>query len=135
MLFSVLMTVRPKKKKTRMQRWGFLILPLFIVAVIGLGFLGVDQMCINDANRRLPFYPDAVQVSEQGNSLRSRGAGNSLTILETEDSTEMVDAWYEELNIELLNSGNTRGINNISRWLESTEDGKTQIFYLSQCVL
>lgn len=117
-----------------MQRWGILIFPLFIVAVIGIGFLGIDQMCINDANKRLPFYPDAVRVNQQGNSLRARGAGNSLVVLETEDSVQEVDAWYEALSTELLKSGNTRGINNLTRELEA-ENGKTKIYYVSQCVL
>jgi len=128
------MSYRPKKKKTFMQRWGILIFPLFIVAVIGIGFLGIDQMCINDANKRLPFYPDAVRVNQQGNSLRARGAGNSLVVLETEDSVQEVDAWYEALSTELLKSGNTRGINNLTRELEA-ENGKTKIYYVSQCVL
>ena len=135
MLLLTPMSYRPKKKKTFMQRWGILVVPLFIVSILGLGFLGVDQMCIRDANRRLPFYPDAVKVNEQGNSLRSRGAGNSLVVLETEDSAETVDAWYEELSVDLLKSGNTRGINNLVRELESGDNGKTKIFYISQCVL
>lgn len=117
------------------QRWGFLIFPLFIVGLLGVGFLGVDQMCINDAERRLPFYPGALKVSEQSNGLRVRGVGNSLVVLETEDSPEEVEAWYEAHNLELLNEGKTRGVNTVSRWLEPTARGATQIFYLSQCVM
>ena len=129
------MSTRPKKKKGWWERWGFIILPLFIIGFLGLLFLGVDQLCVNDANRRLPRYPDAVRVQENYNGLRLRGIGNSLEVVTTEASVQEIKAWYEQNTLELLNSGRFRGLNNVSQWTEETDEGETQIFYLSQCVM
>ena len=123
------------RKNRRRALRNIVVPPLIIVGLLGALFLGVDQHCLNDANRRLPFYPDASKVSEDFNGLRARGIGNSLVVLETSDSVEVVESWYEMLSIELLNEGRTRGVNNLNRWLEEPENSGTQIFYLSQCVL
>jgi hypothetical protein len=122
-------------KKHWLRRLSFLAVPVFIVGLMGLVFLGVDQLCVNDANRRLPYYPNALRVQETHNGLRVRGMGNSLVLMHSEDSSEEVEAWFEEQSIKLLKSGRTRGLNTLSHWLGKSEEGKTEIYYLSQCVM
>ena len=120
----------------RTRRWGFLILPPFIIALVALGVFGVDQLCISDANRRLPYYPGAERFEETHNGLRVRGIGNTLEVVLTPDTPEQVEAWYRQRAIELLNSGRPRGVASLNHWHEANPEGEgTFIFYLSQCVL
>lgn len=113
-----------------------MLVPLFIVFLLLLGFLSVDQLCLNDARRRLPIYPGAVLVEETHNGLRSRGIGNTLMVYRSSDGQEMIEAWYQEHQIELLKARRQLGMNNLSNWYAPDEQGSgTLIYYLSQCVL
>jgi fumarate hydratase class II len=97
--------------------------------------LGIDQLCVNDANRRLPYYPGAVQLEADSNGFRVRGIGTSVEVLSSEDEAAAVEAWYEQNMIRLLNSGRQRGLNNINVVVEENEAGQSQIVYISQCVM
>lgn len=111
-------------------------MPVFIVFVLFTLFMGVDQLCLNDARRRLPIYPGAVLVQENHNGLRLRGIGNTLMVFSTPDDQETVEAWYQELQVELLKERRQQGISNLSNWYAPMENGQgTLIYYLSQCVL
>lgn len=125
---------RPIKKRKR--RSGLIVVPIIIVSILAILFLGVDQMCINDANRRMPYYPNATQIEESHNGLRTRGAGNTLEIVETSDTLDVVEAWYNAHLTTLLKNSKQLGINNLRHWFEesSNSDG-TKIFYLSQCIM
>lgn len=130
------MGTRPSKKRRRRNRLGLLALPLFLIAILALGIGGIDQLCVADAERRLPYYPGSERVEESHNGLRVRGIGNSLEVGFTPDDLETVQAWYDQLTIELLNSGRPRGVNNLIRRLEANAEGEgTFIFYLTQCVM
>ena len=123
-------------KKPWTKRLGFLGFLLFLMVFIAALFFGIDQLCVNDANRRLPYYPGATRVKEDHNGLRLRGMGNGLEVLLTQDSQETVEAWFEQRQIELLNSGRNRGVNNLGHWLEPRPEGEgLNIYYLSQCVM
>lgn len=126
----------PKKRKSSRRFWNLLAGPLIIVAFLGILFLGVDQLCVNDANTRLPYYPNSTRVSTTYNGLRIRGIGNGLELRNTSDDLALVEDWYREKTIELLNSNSTRGVNNLSNWFEDNAEGEgLDLFYLSQCVL
>jgi hypothetical protein len=113
-----------------------LAFPLFGLMVMLLFFLSLDQLCVRDANRRLPLYPGAVRLQEDHNGLRVRGIGSSLEVFQTQDSESVIEAWYQELAIDLLNSGRNRGVASLERWLEVKPDGEGVLIYnLSQCIL
>ena len=125
---------RPIKKRKR--RSGLIVVPLIIISILAVLFLGMDQMCINDANRRMPYYPNATQIQESHNGLRIRGAGNTLEVVETSDSLDVVDAWYDAHMTNLLKNRKQLGINNLRHWFEESADPEgTKIFYLSQCIM
>lgn len=123
-------------KKRRLRQWSFLALPLFLVALLFSLFLGADQLCINDANRRLPIYPGAILLEESRNGIRPRGVGNTLLVFLSKDSQESIEVWYREHQIMLLNSRRNLGLNGLSHWYEPNDKGEgTFIYYLSQCVM
>lgn len=126
----------PKNRKRHWFFWDYIALPLFIFGFLGSLFLGLDQLCVNDANRRLPRYPGAQRLEAKYNGLRLRGVGNSLEISATADSLETVEAWYRNHALSLLKVAQVRGVNTLTHWFEVRDEGTgTKIYYLSQCVL
>ncbi len=111
-------------------------MPIFIVAFLFVLFMGADQLCVNDAGRRLPIYPGAQKIDETHNGIRARGIGSTRMTFESADSQETIEAWYQELQIELLKTRRQLGINNLTILYAPGKEGKgTTIYYLSQCVL
>jgi hypothetical protein len=108
-----------------------LIFPLFVILFVGVLFFSLDQYCVYDSNKRLPKYPDAERIEETHNGLRPRGMGNTLEVFLTQDTQETVEAWYADLALQAVQSGKTRGISNLSHWLES-DPKVTRIYNLSQ---
>ena len=126
----------PKKRKRHWFFWDYIALPLFIFGFLGSLFLGLDQLCVNDANRRLPRYPGAQRLETQFNGLRLRGIGNSLEVVMTPDSLDKVEDWYKDHALSLLKVAQVRGVNTLTHWFEPGDEGAgTNIFYVSQCVL
>jgi hypothetical protein len=114
----------------------FLLFPLFVVLFVGALFLGMDQYCVSDANKRLPRYPDAQRIEETHNGLRPRGVGTTLEVFLSQDNQETIEAWYADLALKAVQSGKTRGVANLSHWLEPDESGQgIRIYNLSQCVM
>jgi hypothetical protein len=110
--------------------------PLFVVLFVAALFWGLDQYCVIDANRRLPPYPGSERIKETHNGLRPRGTGNTLEVFLSQDSQGTIEAWYQDLALKAVSSGKTRGIANLSHWLEPNPDGEgTLIYNLSQCVM
>lgn len=113
-----------------------LFFPLFILIFVGALFLGLDQVCVSDANKRLPRYPGAERIEETHNGLRPRGVGNTLEVFLSQDSSKTIEVWYAELALEAVQSGKTRGVANLSHWLEPDASGQgVRIYNLSQCVM
>ncbi len=113
-----------------------LIFPAVAIAFVAILFLSLDQYCVSDSNKRLPRYPSAERIEETHNGLRPRGVGNTLEVFLSQDSSETIEAWYAELALEAVKSGKTRGVANLSHWLEPDASGQgIRIYNLSQCVM
>jgi hypothetical protein len=112
------------------------LFPLFAIFFVVLLFLGLDQYCKVDANKRLPYYPGSERVKEVHNGLRIRGVGNTLETFSSQDSKETVDAWYKEHTLKLVQQGKTRGVANLNYEIQPNPEGSgVLIHYLSQCVM
>jgi hypothetical protein len=113
-----------------------LFFPVFIISLLGVLFLGLDQVCVVDANRRLPPYPGTTRIKESHNGLRARGLGNSLEVFLSQDNPEVIEAWYQQLALDLLKGGKNQGIAALRHWFEAdpTNEG-IYIYNLSQCVM
>ncbi|MDX2161788.1 MAG: hypothetical protein SF162_10720 [bacterium] len=65
------------------------------IAVCGSGmFFTLDRVCVNYLPQRLPFYPNGDVRWLRHNFITPWGVGNTVTILDTADSPDVVRAWY-----------------------------------------
>lgn len=121
------MSKRPSHLKS------FLFSLLFSVILVAALILGTDQLCRNDIQKRLPYYPNASLVSQNKELLRYRAAGRTDMVFKTDDPPETVSAWFRELNLAQLDEGIFRGLADITRRYEPDTDGGTLIYYTSVC--
>ena len=106
------------------------------LAFVVLLILGADGWCRSDITRRLPFYPNAELISAEHDFLRQRALGETVMSFSTPDSPEVVREWYRQLNLDLIDRGQLRGLADIQRSFQADPSGKgTLIFYSSRCGL
>ena len=98
-------------------------------------FLGSDQLCRYDIQRRLPPYPGAEIVSSEHDFLRPQALGETSIVLTTPDNPETVREWYRQLNLTLLEQNRLRGLAAIDRRFEADATGGTTIIYNTSCGL
>ena len=121
----------------RQSAWGSLV----VVALAALGFaaaalISVDVTCRRDIARRLPLYPGASLESSEHDFLRVRAAGQSNQVFATPDTPETVGEWYRQLNLDLLEREQMRGLADVSRRYEADPVGSgTLIYYATRCGL
>ena len=82
-------------------------------------------------------YPGARTIDIQYDLFRARALGETRWIMESDDDEQTVRQFYQELTLEILNSGRTRGLAWAERFIEAIEkpDGSeaTRIVLFSAC--
>jgi len=106
----------------------------FICAIILLA----DVKCAYDIeNWWARPYPGARTIDIQYDLFRARALGETRWIMESDDDEQTVREYYQELTLEILNSGQTRGLAWADRSIEAIEkpDGSTatRIVLFSAC--
>jgi|FLYN01.1.fsa_nt_gi hypothetical protein len=72
--------------------------------------LAIDSMCYNVLSQRLPLYPDAHITFERYSFLRRYGMGGTLLILDSDDSPDVVQAWYGRESGQAAREAQQRGV-------------------------
>ncbi|MCY3572618.1 MAG: hypothetical protein OXG92_01765 [Chloroflexi bacterium] len=128
---------QPNQKPTPLPKLLF-ILGGVSLGIIALVILLADIKCHYDIeNWWAAPYPDAETVDMQYDLFRPRALGETRWILETADDEDTVRKFYQGLTLEILNSGQTRGLAWAERFIQSIEkpDGSqaTRIVLFSAC--
>ena len=127
----------PNRKQTSFPRLA-LTLVIGSALFIGLIVLLADIKCNYDIEGWWAQpYPGAETVDIQYDLFRARALGETRWIMETEDDEQTVRKFYQDLTLEILNSGRTRGLAWADRFIEEIEkaDGSkaTRIVLFSAC--
>ena len=112
----------------------FLLLTTACVLFIGGIILLADIKCHYDIeNWWAQPYPNAETVSIEYDLFRARALGETRWLLRTDDDEETVRKWYQELTLQILEEGRTRGLAWADRSVQAQEDGSTMILLFSAC--
>lgn len=108
------------------------------IAFICLIILLADIKCAYDIeNWWARPYPDARTIDIEYDLFRARALGETRWIMESDHDEQTVREFYQELTLEILNSGRTRGLAWAERFIEAIEkpDGSiaTRIVLFSTC--
>ena len=128
----------PNQKPTSLPKL-FLVLVGVAALAIGSVILLADVKCNYDIEGWWAQpYPGAVTVGEiEYDLFRPRALGETRWIMETTDDEQTVRKFYQDLTLEILNSGRTRGLAWADRFIEEIEtaDGSkaTRIVLFSAC--
>ncbi len=128
---------QPNQRQTSLPRL-FVTLIAFAVLIIGGIILLADLQCAADIEGWWAQpYPNAETIDIQYDLFRPRALGETRWTLQTSDSEETVRKYYQDLTLEILNSGRTRGLAWADRFIETAEasDGSTvtRIVLYSAC--
>jgi hypothetical protein len=118
-----------------------IIIGIFICSVVSVA--GIDVMCHNDIEHKLPFYPQAEIISQESGFFRPRAMGVSTVLLTSSDSAQDVRKWYSDYRLELEKQSYDErtgrrvapgGLATVSFSVEENPDtGKTLITLMSDC--
>ena len=118
-----------------------IVVGIFVCSVVSVA--GIDLMCHNDIEHKLPLYPQALVVSEESGFFRARGMGMSTVLMTTRDSAKAVRTWYSDYRLEFEKQSyderlgrrtSPGGLANVSfRVQENSETGETLITLMSEC--
>lgn len=118
-----------------------IIIGIMLCSVVSVG--GIDILCRNDIEHKLPLYPQAVVASEESGFFRPRAMGMSTVVLTTPDSAKDVRQWYSDYRLELEKQSydertgrrtSPQGLANVSfRVEENSSTGKTLVYLMSEC--
>ena len=128
---------QPNRKQTSLPRLVFILIA-FCVIILGTVLLLADLQCAADIEGWWAQpYPGAETIAMQYDLFRPRALGETRWILESEDDEQTVRKFYQDLTLEVLNSGRTRGLAWADRFIETIEkpDGSavTRIVLYSAC--
>ena len=128
---------QPNRKHTSLPKLFFILIS-FSFLLIGTVILLADLQCASDIEGWwVQPYPGAETVDMQYDLFRARALGETRWILESDDDEETVRKFYQDLTLEVLNSGRTRGLAWAERFIETIErpDGSTatRIVLYSAC--
>lgn len=74
------------------------IAPLALCGVVMLcvssATVAIDGFCWNIMTKKLPIYPDATVAVQRYSFIQPFGVGDTIIVLETEDSPPDVRTWY-----------------------------------------
>jgi hypothetical protein len=117
---------------------GCLIIAFAIFLCTSVSLLGINQVCINNLNRLLPFYPGSRVVSERHNFISSFGMGETVIELYAPENYKVVTAWYgRTVGAYMRERLQTGGINlGDGNWaVTEAEDGVgSQVLLYAKCV-
>lgn len=82
------------RARWRKRLLALLVVPLVVLLCVLVTFVGVDSLCYSGLTQRLPIYPGATVTLERHSGLRAFGMGETILILETDDTLETVRDWY-----------------------------------------
>lgn len=127
----------PNRKPTSLPRLVFLLVGISFL-LIGAVIVLADLQCAADIEGWWAQpYPGAETVALEYDLFRPRALGETRWILETDDDEETVRKFYQELTLEILNSGRSRGLAWAERFINTVEkdDGSavTRIVLFSAC--
>lgn len=122
---------------------GSLLIMFAILLCSAASMVGIDVLCHNDIERKLPLYPQGVVVKEESGFFRSRAMGISTIVMTTPDSAQDVRRWYSDYRLELERAvydertgrrNSPQGLANVSFSLnQDAETGQTVIYLMSEC--
>jgi hypothetical protein len=117
---------------------GTLVIIFAIMLCAVVAMLGIDGACVADMGPRLPTYPNATITRQQHNFFRQFGMGESVTVLHSDDSVDVVRAWYSKtvgaIEYDDLQKGAIRHLGNTSWKVNEEDDGKgSQIILAGDC--
>jgi hypothetical protein len=83
----------------RHGRWrkriiALIVIPLVMLACVGITVFTLDNLCYTGLSQRLPVYPGATVTFEKHSGPRAFGMGETVMIIETDDPLETVRDWY-----------------------------------------
>ena len=112
----------------------FFVLTAACVLFVGGIILLADIKCHYDIeNWWAQPYPNAETVSIEYDLFRARALGETRWLLRTDDDEDTVRKWYQDLTIQVLQEGRTRGLAWADRNVQALESGGTQILLYSAC--
>lgn len=126
---------KPKIASDRFQYTPrIVILTLFLfcggtLLCTGIFYLGLDFVCVNDAQTWIPPYPDAEVVSEDYNFLRPFGVGITQIQLYTTDARQDIVSWYGQARSGL--GINATSLATMNYTISEADDGEGHIISLS----
>jgi hypothetical protein len=122
---------------------GCLMIIVGIFACTVVSVVGIDMVCYNNIEEKLPLYPQAVVVSQESGFFRPRGMGMSTVVMTTTDAAKDVRKWYSDHLREVEKQSydeQTRrrtaplGLANVSFQVEEdSKTGQTLITLMSEC--
>jgi hypothetical protein len=122
---------------------GSLLIMFGIFICSAVSVAGIDVVCRNDIERKLPLYPQGVVVSEEAGFFRPRAMGMSTIVMTTDDAVNDVRDWYADYRLELEKQAydertgrrmSAQGLANVSFSVqEDDETGQTLIYLMSEC--
>lgn len=122
---------------------GSLLIIVGILLCSVVSVAGIDVLCHNDIQHKLPLYPQGVVVAEENGFFRPRAMGISTVVMTTSDSVKDVRKWYSDYRLELERSAydERSGSRKVPQGLatvsfsvdEDAETGQTVIYLMSEC--
>lgn len=110
-------------------KWGLGLL-LAAFACIGPFLIGADITCRINIENWTPYYPDAMVVSVEHDSVRARALGTTTIVLHTTDDAETVRQFFRDHTLAMLRAERSRGIATTEWRVEEQPDGNGSVIYL-----
>ncbi len=128
---------QPNRKQTSLPRLFFILVSASLLFIGGVLLLADLQCAADIEGWWAQPYPGAETIDIQYDLFRARALGETRWIMESTDDLETVRKFYQDLTLEVLNSGRTRGLAWADRFVEEIEkeDGNkvTRIVLFSSC--
>ena len=99
---------------------------------LGLFVLVIDQVCYNDTVSRQAIYPGAEIIESEHSFLRPRAIGSTRIVLSTPDEIEVVRQWIRDMNLDLLQRDEFRGLAALNWQAQPNPEGEGSLFVLFQ---
>ena len=121
------------RKPLSLPRLFFVLISASVLFIGGIILLA-DIKCHYDIeNWWAQPYPGAETVSIEYDLFRARALGETRWILRTEDDEETVRKWYQDLTLQVLEEGRSRGLAWADRRVQALDGGGSQIVLFSAC--
>ena len=111
------------------------LITIGFIALVAFMYFGVGTSCRSHADIWLEDYPNSELVSETYTFLRPFGIGETLRVLYSPDSPNVVRNWYMERDRERDDEGLVRndGQARVNRYIRAGDNEGTDIGLESEC--